>query len=174
MIGELRYQFQLTRKKISGKLMISRDTKWRQGSIITNESFETLCPSDNKQTICAVIISHDCDLPNEHEDCVEIIVGDLIENADTNFTHARHVRRLHLKYQIKDSPKFFIIELTHAKRKSIPKKDFSEKAVRNENFILPDEEKKALRLWLSARYGRPAFPNAFDSRLKNHKKLEKN
>ncbi len=90
-----------------------------------------------------------------------------------NFTHARHIRRLHISYLIKNSSQFTVIELTHAKRLCISKKEFFQIAVPNLNLILPPEEKRVLKQWLSARYGRPAFPNAFEARLKKDKNLEK-
>ncbi len=153
--------------------MISRDTEWRQGSAITQESFSTLCPAEKGQNTHAIVITHDCDLPNAKEELVEVILGSRITKADSNFTHARHPRRLHITYQIKNSSQFAVIELTHAKRLCISKKEFFQIAVPNLNLILPPEEKRVLRQWLSARYGRPAFPNAFEARLKKDKNLEK-
>ncbi|MHB1565036.1 MAG: hypothetical protein ACYCXP_13310 [Leptospirillum sp.] len=45
---------------------------------------------------------------------------------------------------------------------------------------MPDKEKRALKQWLASRYGRPAFPNAFENRLRKsigkrtvEKKIEK-
>jgi hypothetical protein len=102
--------------------MISRDTEWRQGSVISQESFSTLCPAEKGQDTHAVVISHDCDLPNENEELVEVILGSRITDADSNFTHARHIHRLHITYQIKNSSKLAVIELTHARRQCFSKK----------------------------------------------------
>ncbi len=101
------------------------NTKWRQGSIITPDSFSILNPSANDRDTYAIIISHDCDLENEMVEHVEIIAGSLIPKADSNFTHARHIRCLHLTYlQIKNPPQSTVIEVTPAKRQSIRKKEF--------------------------------------------------
>lgn len=153
--------------------MLSRDTEWRQGSVITQDSFATLCPSEKGQDTYAVVISHDCDLPNENEEIVEVIVGSRITDADSNFTHARHIRRLHIKYELKDASQFAVLELTHARRQCISKTEFGQTAIRDLNLTLSCEEKRVFKQWLSARYGRPAFPNAFDARLKKDKNLEK-
>jgi hypothetical protein len=153
--------------------MIARNTEWRQGSVITQESFSTLCPAEKGQDTHAIVISHDCDLPNENEELVEIILGPRIPDADSHFTHARHIRRLHIAYQIKNSSKLAVIELTHARRQCFSKKELSQKAAPDLDFILSCEEKRVLKQWLSARYGRPAFPNAFEARLKKDKNLEK-
>ena len=63
--------------------------------------------------------------------------------------------------------------MTHLRRRCISKKAFVQTAIRNPNLILSCEEKRILKQWLSARYGRPAFPNAFEARLKKYKNLEK-
>ena len=59
-----------------------------------------------------------------------------------------------------------ILELRHGDRRSVPKDDFAERALKDSSLSLPVEAKRALKQWLAARYGRPAFPNAFEERLR--------
>jgi hypothetical protein len=44
--------------------------------------------------------------------------------------------------------------------------DFAKRAVKDNSLALPVDAKRALKQWLAARYGRPAFPNAFEKRLR--------
>jgi hypothetical protein len=53
------------------------------------------------------------------------------------------------------------------------KKEFSQQAAPDLGFILSCEEKRVLKQWLSVRYGRPAFPNAFEARLKDKNLVKK-
>jgi len=56
--------------------MLGRDTEWRQGDLLTDEEAHAigLVESLNSNR-CVVLISHDCDLPNDTETFVEVIVG---------------------------------------------------------------------------------------------------
>lgn len=54
-----------------------------------------------------------------------------------------------------------VVELWHAERRVVPKGEFEKHAARDDHASL-----RALKQWLAARYGRPAFPNAFESRLR--------
>ena len=48
----------------------------------------------------------------------------------------------------------------------MPKNEFEKHAARDTRALLPIDAKRTLKQWLAARYGRPAFPNAFESRLR--------
>lgn len=54
--------------------MISRDTAWQQGSVITQESFSTLCPSEKGQDIHAIVISYDCDLQMKMKKLLKYVI----------------------------------------------------------------------------------------------------
>lgn len=58
------------------------------------------------------------------------------------------------------------VELRHVDRKQVSKALFAKSGPRDGNFLLPADEKRTLKQWLAARYGRPAFPNAFENRLR--------
>lgn len=115
-----------------------------------------------------VVITHDCDLPHERELCVEVIVAELVvkePKPDPQLSYAKNPRRLHLAYEGTDAAPL-ILELRHGDRRSVPKGDFAERAVKDNSLALPVDAKRALKQWLAARYGRPAFPNAFEERLR--------
>lgn len=146
--------------------MLGRDTKWRQGNLLTDEDTHALdlvetCDPGRR----AVVISHDCDLPNDKEAFVEVIVASLVPASDPMLANARNPRRLHVCYG-SDAGEELHLELRHADRQQVSKADFAKIGARDTNLELPAEEKRALKQWLAARYGRPAFPNAFENRLR--------
>ncbi len=147
--------------------MLGRDTPWRQGDLLTADSARSLDFGGRDDTTDhrVIVISHDCDLPHEAEPFVEVIVGDVIEKSDPALSHAKNPRRLHMAFENGDCPAI-IIELRHTNRKEVPKTEFMEKAVKDGSTLLGDGEKRTLKHWLAARYGRPAFPNAFEARLR--------
>ena len=58
--------------------MLRRDTEWRQGDLLTDEVAHSLgLVGSLGSNRCVVLISHDCDLPNDTETFVEVIVGSL-------------------------------------------------------------------------------------------------
>ena len=147
--------------------MLGRDTHWRQGDLITADSARALdlVGPDDTTDHRVIVISHDCDLPHEAEPYVEVIVGDVIEKSDPALSHAKNPRRLHVAFENGDCPAI-TIELRHTNRKEVPKTEFMEKAVKDDSTLVGDGEKRTLKQWLAARYGRPAFPNAFEARLR--------
>ena len=110
-----------------------------------------------------VLVTHDCDIANDREPHVEIIVGKRVASADGNFTAAKNPRTLHLPYNTPDDREV-VIELEQAQKRTIPKTDFC-RCQRDTDLILSDDNKRILKEWLAIRYGRPAFPNAFENRL---------
>ena len=149
--------------------MLARDTDWRQGDLLTCKAAAALglvdATDDGRRII---VITHDCDLPHDSELCVELIVAELVvedPKPDPQLSYAKNPRRLHLAYEGTDAGPL-ILELRHGDRDSVPKGDFVEHAVKDDSLTLPVEAKRALKQWLAARYGRPAFPNAFEERLR--------
>lgn len=150
--------------------MLSRNTEWRQGAILTHEASLKLNLESEYEKKYTIIISHDCDLQNEKEDEVELIVGTKIDVPNHAFARARNVRSLHLVYLDIDQKEVWI-ELKHSGYKRIKKELFSNIATLDANLILPPDEKRSLKQWLAARHGRPAYPNEFEKRLQKNKKL---
>lgn len=146
--------------------MLGRDTDWKQGCILDQHDSITLGLIEQHETSkYAVVISHDCDLPNEREEEVEVIVGIAISKADSMFTNARNPRLLHLNFSSEKSGKSECIELSHSQRRTIKKSEF-ENFSPNRYLKLETNEKHVLKQWLASRYGRPAFPNSFEARLR--------
>lgn len=149
--------------------MLARDTDWRQGDLLTFDAAIALgLVAAADQAHRAIVITHDCDLPHISEHQVEVIIADLVvkdPKPDPQLSHAKNPRRLHLAYEVTDAAPL-ILELRHADRRGVPKGDFVERAVKDWGLTLPVEAKRVLKQWLAARYGRPAFPNAFEKRLR--------
>ncbi len=146
--------------------MLGRDTEWRQGCVLTDEDalalglVEALASGQR-----AVVISHDCDLPSDAELIVEVIIGTVVAKAEPMLTRARSPRRLHLSFSA-PSGEETCIELRHSDRKDVAKEALVKMNSFDGNLLLSPDEKRALKQWLAARYGRPAFPNAFEQRLR--------
>jgi hypothetical protein len=150
--------------------MLARDTDWRQGDLLTREAaaaLDLVGAADQGHRV--IVITHDCDLPHESELCVEVIVAEVVLKEDAQFSYAKNPRRLHLAYEeINAAP--LILELRHGNRLSVPKSKFAERAVKDHSRALPADAKRVLKQWLAARYGRQAFPNAFEERLRKRYK----
>ncbi len=148
--------------------MFGRDTKWQQGSILTEEDAKTLgLVLPNNPNTRAIVISHDCDLPNDKDPEVEVIIGLVVPKVDQNYVRAHNVRCLHLTYNSPTTAeKHFFIELHHPQRRVVEKDRFSQAKAPDSILCLPENEKQALKQWLAAHYWRPAFPNAFENRLR--------
>jgi hypothetical protein len=144
----------------------SRETPWRQGHVLTDETVDrfALRAAQAPESIVAVVISHDCDLAAspDKEPEVEVIVGRLIEKADGNFTHAKTPRTLHIEFATAEGGRF--VELAATRKVRISKSDFADHEPRPE-FNLGPAQQSILQRWLGARYRRSAFPDAFEKRL---------
>ncbi|MGU5684485.1 hypothetical protein ACV1DN_09760 [Aeromonas allosaccharophila] len=145
--------------------MLGRETSWRQGCVLTTEAacILGLIDDTNKDKL-VIVISHDCDLASE-ELTFEVIVGSVIGEANKVFRSARNPRKLHLNY-IDNSMANVSVELTHSEKIVIQRDKLSEQCKLNTVLVLPDDEKRTLKQWLAARYGRPAFPNTFENHLR--------
>lgn len=147
--------------------MLDRSTRWRQGSLLTAEAAQVLGLIDRGETERhVVIITHDCDLPNDRECNVELIISRVVSVVDPQFANARHPRQLHLKYRDGDEGEL-ILALGHDGRRSIPKTKLAQLGEKAQsNYGLDADATRVLKQWLAARYARPAFPNAFEARLR--------
>jgi hypothetical protein len=147
--------------------MLARDTDWRQGDLLTSESAAKLTALIGAvvETRRIVVITHDCDLPNHGETSVEVIVTEVVAAANPQFSYAKNPRKLHLGYAIAGGQSI-VVELRHTERHIVSKAEFAKHAIKDRIASLPVDGKRALKQWLAARYGRPAFPNAFEERLR--------
>jgi len=147
--------------------MLTRDTDWRQGDLLTQETAAKLTAQNSAvgEAHRVVVITHDCDLPNDSETSVEVIVADVLGAPNPQFSYAKNPRKLHLGYEVAGGQPV-VVELRHAERHIVPKCEFEKHAARDGHASLPVDAKRALKQWLASRYGRPAFPNAFENRLR--------
>ncbi|WP_454869790.1 hypothetical protein [Pseudomonas putida] len=142
--------------------MIDRNTTWRQGSLLKRDEFAMLGLEGGDDT-CAVVISHDCDIPQDKESYLEVIVGQKVKK-DKNFCSAKNVRRLHARFFAQNDDEFYV-DLSFQNRQIIPRSDFAKLSGPCDSARITDADKRTLKQWLSVRYGRPAYPNAFENRL---------
>jgi hypothetical protein len=144
----------------------SRETPWRQGHVLTNESSVALglVPAESVESSAAVVISHDCDLAQlpEGEPLVEVIVSQRIEKPDGNCTHAKNSRRLHLPCTASGTPACLDLR---AQTKATIRKDDLAGHTPNAEVVIDPKEKNVLQRWLAVRYRRAAFPDEFVKRL---------
>lgn len=147
--------------------MLKRDTDWRQGDLLTQEAAARLTALNGVvgEKHRVVVITHDCDLPHDGETSVEVIVADVVNATNPQFSYAKNPRKLHLGYEIAFGQSI-VVELRHTERRPVPKGEFEKHATRDGSAFLAVDAKRALKQWLAARYGRPAFPNAFEERLR--------
>lgn len=145
--------------------MPERGTQWRQGSTLKDEEALRLGMVVAGTDELAILISHDCDIPNQLEPDLEFIVGTLVDAGKPEYFSAQNPRTLHLRLMAESGqPRY--LELNHSRKNLIAKGKFdSESTEPNSNFCLDQDDKRILKQWLAARYGRPSFPDIFQKRL---------
>lgn len=145
--------------------MIDSGTTWRQGQILKHEDAVSLGILNREETgVKVVVISHDCDLQSPAESKVELVAGPLIKWAG-NYARAKHPRVLHLQFEHPMDVDMDAIEIRHDNKFQIDKGTFI-CTEGDSDYSISSEEKQGLKQWLAARYGRPAFPDVFEDRLR--------
>jgi hypothetical protein len=140
------------------------ETKWEQGFVLTADAAAALGISHESGDETVVILaSHDCDVLDSSDKSCEIVVGKVIDQADGSLTNAKNPRRLHLTFSAGSTK---IIAEVHVSDKRVHDKERFLQQAYAEGVRLTPEEHLVLQRWLSKRYHRPIFPDAFDSRLK--------
>lgn len=144
--------------------MIDRDTTtWRQGSLLKGDELHAI--DVDPALFVALVITHDCDIGNPAEGMIEIIVASRLARMENNFCNARNIRKLHLTYAHDEAQ--VMCELTFQNRVVLRREDFEQKfSGPDDSYRISDFDKRVLKQWLSVRYGRPAYPNAFERRLR--------
>lgn len=145
----------------------SRNTKWRQGHLLTPDAAQALGlgdPSHPEQTL-VVVASHDCDLANANmrvEPNVEVIVGKIVPRRISGMSFLRNVRTLHLDLERAGSA--CVIELVQNARVTISKQVLASFEP-DPTCSLDVKGKHLLQRWLSARYYRASFSESFGARF---------
>lgn len=152
---------------------MSNTFAWRQGNCLTRESAQelNLVELDSSDDHCIIVISHDCDIANTEELNVEYIVAKKIIALNGLLIESRNIRRLHISYNEVDSSQQCYLELLQSEKKTISKSLFLKTAIVG-GYLL-EKDKRVLKQWLSARYGRPSYPDEFNKRLSSGKFLDK-
>ena len=143
-----------------------RHNKLQQGCLLSDGDVHKLGLVQLKDSQkCAIVISHDCDLTSEADEHIEVIVGSIISKPNSSYAKGRHPRCLHLSFSEPNSESIYV-ELKHSNKHQVSKSRVEELAILESQSLAAEEEKRVLKQWLAARYGRPAFPNAFEERLR--------
>lgn len=145
----------------------SREIPWRQGSVIHGDSIQRLGLQSGQENKIAIIASHDCDIAQlpETEPNIEIIIGRYIDQINGAFTNTKNPRKLHIELQTPEGYKS--AEFVATAKHNIPKLNFTELEP-NHAISIDPETLTVFKRWLGIRYTRSAFPDEFDSRLKNN------
>lgn len=148
----------------------TRDTPWRQGQVLDSAAATALgLVNALEGATIVVVISHDCDLANDDLDVepnVEVIVGRQVMIANGNCTWGKAPRTLHFPMFHQGSE--IIVELVATAKHTVKKSDLAQSDP-DLAFALDGRGVKILRSWLSSRYDRSAFSDAFVERLKETK-----
>ena len=140
--------------------------EWRQGSVLQQSVARNLgLITGEAATRCVVVVSHDCDIVNStHEPEIEVIVGQIVTEANGNLTGGKNSRKLHLSWQHRGEA--YHVELRATDKCRIPKSAL-DKVPPDAGYTLEPQNLVTLRFWLGARYNRAAFPDEFNDRLRN-------
>src|SRR6218665_502230 len=158
--------------------MLTRDTGWRQGDLLTQETAAKLTALSGvvgkKHRV--VVTTHDGDLPHDGEISVEVIAAEIVTGVNPQFSYAKnprtlHLGKLHLGYAIAGGESI-VIELRHGERCAVPKSEFEEHAARDGNASPPVDAKRALKQWLAARYGLTGIPKRLRGSVAKVRKRE--
>jgi hypothetical protein len=153
-----------------------RADKWSQGAVLTassNTRTLSYCIDRKPDFIESmgrlVVISQDCDILLEEtkEPFIDLIAATMKDKEDGIFSRTRNPRVLHIPYAGK------ALAFTIHDKFRVRKEDFILCAKKDE-CPLETQNMSVLRRWLSRRYIRPPFPDAFNDRLRiAERKLEK-
>lgn len=149
----------------------TRDMKWRQGHVLPPEAAArfALTNAADPGSTCVVVITHDCDLANENLDAephVEVIVGRTVAAASGNYSWGKAPRTLHYPVERDGAPA--TVELVATEKAPLRKSDLAPFEP-DPRFNLDGPTLAVLRSWLSARYDRAAFADAFVTRMRETK-----
>lgn len=142
----------------------SRNTLWKQGSVLAKENFPTVGLANEMDAELAVAVSHDCDIANDNldaEPAVEFIFASIVDKQEGNYTLGKNPRTLHLGYNREGEQ--IVVELIAARKISI-QKDVLAAIQPDRNYEL--DSTYILQSWLAARYRRHALPNSLVDRMR--------
>ena len=151
----------------------SRNTPWRQGSLLslsTVECFGLSHPEQGSETV-VIVASHDCDISQDVavEPNVEVVIGKVLcvdsSSLDGNYTNAKNARTLHIPLAGETTQ---YVEFVSTNKQSIDKRRLLDHQP-DSHFCIEREFRITFQRWLASRYRRSAFPDEFEQRLVQNK-----
>lgn len=135
-----------------------RDSPWRQGAVFR-------LPAADRGEQLGIVATHDCDICADMgvEPVIEYIPVAIVASPDGSMTLGKNARRLHIGI-VGDHHKMQTANLDIRARMLMPKDQFHCET-QLYNFQLASHDQVVFRRWLSARYTRPAFANAFERHM---------
>ena len=140
-----------------------RQKGWRQGSILENVA--CVAP-DSHSGAMGILLSHDCDIVQpslEKEPDVEILIAVPTDTLNGNYTLGKNPRYYHFHVD----GKFYEIKATNRVIKSRQLLIDSDPST----LQLSVDEVNGIVHWFAQRYERPAFPDNFNNRLSETRKV---
>ncbi|XZE55769.1 hypothetical protein SH139x_001795 [Planctomycetaceae bacterium SH139] len=142
------------------------NAKWRQGSLLPDSMVDhlvakRLLPAKQEPGVWCVL-TQDCDLVHHDlsgEPKVEVVFARHVDKPNKGYTWSKNARELHLR----DDSLVQSFAFRTRDRKTIPRSQFCKFAPSEQT--LESGNVKLLVRWVSRKYYRAAFPNAFNERI---------
>jgi len=135
-----------------------RNSPWRQGAIVR-------FPIADGGEQLGIVATHDCDICADIgvEPAIEYIPVVLVATPDGSMTLGKNARRLHIGI-VDDQRNKQTVHMDIRARVQMSKDQFHDDAQLFQ-FQLASHDQVVFRRWLSARYARSAFANAFERHM---------
>jgi hypothetical protein len=114
----------------------------------------------------AIVASHDCDVSSEdlaREPSAEILTAAVADHADGNLKHGKNPRQIQIS--VSDDTGDMLYTANIDNRIRIDRKLLAD-VEPDDARRLDDDDRTTLPRWLTKRYDRAAFPDAFNNRVK--------
>jgi hypothetical protein len=154
-----------------------RKNLWRQGSIFPVVSHKILSAAISKAVSdddACIVVTQSCCVVNRDlsaEPTVEILLARKIQKLDKGVLGGKSVRKLHLEISVAGRATAY--ELLARDRYTIERKTLAEYGPDQER-VISQQDLRTVIAWVTARYDREAFPDAFEKRLERvQEKLKK-
>lgn len=145
-----------------------RSHQWRQGCVIPaslHSKLQAHAPRSLSESDCCIVLSQSCDVVHQDlvvEPIVELVLAKRLTGVlDGTFTYAKNARRIHFMVETNKVPTGH--EALARERFSIPRHYLAEQPP-DTTRSLDAAELRSLLAWIMSRYGRHAFPDAFNKR----------
>ena len=145
----------------------TRNVLWRQGHLIKPEDAIKcgLSATLINESSLIVVISHSCDIAArpESEPLVEVLVGRRIDKTSGTYTEGKNSRQLHIEF-VSSPP---CCGEFNARDKYAISKLILINCTPDSSINMDPDSFTGFRYWLSKRYLRSAFPNAFNDLMES-------